>query len=136
MTTTQHAVESLTQSNHRIPIVKIFSWLSITLVLLFMGLLVVMGPKWPEGFIHIHISSGHGFTDQDAFALIPIFLGIAWFGIGVWKSRYFLRDYIRSAPEKAVIFALIFGLLLGLTMGVGFGAIFKSTFKALIQYLV
>lgn len=105
---------------------KVFLWVSITGILFLLGLLVELGPKWSPGLIHIPLSPGHGFTDQDAFALIPISLGTIWFSMGLWMNRTILRDYVRRQPEKSFVIALTIGLILGLPIGTGVGIIFRG----------
>ena len=120
---------ALTPSDRRRNLKKasqVFLWLFILFLLFFVGFAIELGPKWPSGRIHISIAPGHGFTDQDAVALIPFSIGIVWFGIGIGKNQRMLKNYIRKYPEKSFVIALIIGLTLGLLIGIVVGAIFET----------
>ncbi len=120
--TTQNTVP--TNINRKI-VIDLLLRLPITLILLLLGLAIILGPKWKVELIHFSIARGHGFTTQDAVALIPISIGILWYSIGIWKYRIPLRNYIRTAPEKAFALALIVGLFVGIFLGTGIGTIFE-----------
>ncbi len=121
--TTQNTMAS--NINRRI-ILELLLRLPVTVTLLLIGLAIILGPKWYPEIIHIRIAHGHGFTTQDAVALIPISLGLVWFSIGLWKYRLPLRNYICTSPEIAFILALLIGLLSGIYLGTGIGTIFES----------
>lgn len=125
-----------TLSNHdRFIVSQILMRLPLTIILLLIGIAVMFGPKWNNNLIHISVVSGHGFTTQDAVAMLPISLGIAWFIGGLWKYRAFLRQKIRNSPEKAFLFALGIGLLIGLFLGTGFGTLFESVIVSFFRLI-
>lgn len=97
----------------------------LILVLLFIGLLIELSPKWDESLIHIPLSPGHGFTTQDTVALIPISLALILLINTVWKYRPTLKQRIATNPHNAFALALIIGLSLGLLLGIGLGMLFK-----------
>lgn len=126
-----------TLSNHdRFIVSQILMRLPLTIILLLVGVAVMFGPKWNNNLIHISVVSGHGLTTQDAVAMLPISLGIAWFIGGLWKHRSFLRQKIRNSPEKAFLLALGIGLLIGLFMGLALGAVFESVIVSLYRVVV
>ena len=106
---------------------KIFAFFWI-FILNFIGLILVLGPKWIEGPIHIHLFNDHGFTTQDAIALIPISAGMLLFGKEIWEERTRLFRFISQFTNYSVIFILSIGISIGVFLGVPIGMILIKIF--------
>lgn len=91
------------------------------------GFAIVLGQKWENTDLYFGFGNGHGFTTQDAVALIPIIIGLIWFGLGLWKYHRILRLLIQKSSEIAFLGGLTIGLLIGGFLGTGFGAVFENT---------
>lgn len=101
--------------------------------LFLIGFLIEIGPKWDETVIHIPLSPGHGFTTQDAAALIPASLALILLVSAVWKYRPTMKQQIEAAPLNAFGLALILGLSIGLVLGIGLGMLFKVPFISFLK---
>lgn len=104
-------------------------------ILMLIGIAIVIGPKLPEGPIHISLPGGHGITAQDILALVPISMAVAWLGLGLWKHQHIWVDAMRHSPIKAFLFALILGLFVGFVFGLPVGAVLKTEVKSFINLI-
>jgi hypothetical protein len=88
------------------------------MTLVFIAILIVLGPKLFYGPIHIHLFASHGITTQDVVALVPFIGGTLWFAKEVWEGQYIVQDDIERFPVYSAKVMFGFGLLAGIYTGI------------------
>jgi uncharacterized protein YacL len=114
-------------SNMRRTLTRLLDGLSllVAIALIIVGLAIIVGPKYPEGPIHIRLVPGHAITTQDVVALVPILLGAFIIASMLWRQRRRFLRYLDTKPRQAVGRLMLLGVLIGILIGLLLGVIYE-----------
>ena len=71
-------------------------------------------PQRFEGPVLVHVGVGHALSAVDLLGVLPLVAGSLWLHAGVWNRRARVRDWIETAPSRAIAAFGVAGFGLGL----------------------
>jgi hypothetical protein len=100
--------------------------IALALLLLVIGAAIILGPKFPEGFIHIRLVRGHAITTQDVIALIPLLLGAYLLLRMGWSRRMGWLRLLQTNPARGSALLIGCGAAAGLFVGLLLGILYEN----------
>ena len=99
---------------------QLLGWPTASLILVGFAILLFAAPIRFEGSVLVPISPGHGLSQLDSIALIPLLTGVFWLYRGLFQRRNRLYESIRLYPGVTTLVMLLGGLGLGFLLASAF----------------
>lgn len=109
--------------------------IALAALLLIIGVAIIIGPKYPEGFIHITLVRGHAITTQDVIALIPLLLGVTILLRLLWSQRASFLHLLNTRPAYASALLVGAGAIGGLLLGLLIGILYENQISYVLRNL-